>query len=92
MNWLDKYVKTSNKIPLTEQQAMENSEWLFKVSYDIAIKSLHRKTEPFTSMTMLGFLKAKSQQKGCIMYLDYLCREHEVPLDFHNELGCLLID
>jgi hypothetical protein len=59
-------LKTSKRIPLSEQQAIENSEWLFKIDTRTAIESLYRTADPYVSKTILGFIKAKASLKGCI--------------------------
>ena len=84
--WLSKYTSFSQKLNCkslivdskkAEKQAMENSEWLFKIDSKAAVKCLQADDSPFTSGSIFQFLKQKGGVRGCIYYLQYICSKSD---------------
>jgi len=84
--WLSKYTSFSQKLNCkslivdskkAEKQAMENSEWLFKIDLKAAVKCLQADDSPFTSGSIFQFLKQKGGVRGCIYYLQYICSKSD---------------
>lgn len=64
--WLSKYTSFAQKLNCksvvvdakkAEKQAIENSEWLFKIDLKAAVKCLQTDDAPFTSGSIFQFLK-----------------------------------